>query len=59
MLTMPIQEIKRRGLSVLEDELTEARIAASEIDIWAGQYSKGTADELMAEIIGDMGYCST
>lgn len=81
MVAMPVQEIKRRGLSVLddslasgpvyvirnnipryvvmsadlfremEDALAEARVAASEADIRAGRYSKGTADELMSEIM--------
>ena len=77
---MPVQEIKRRGLSVLdeslasgpvyvihnmpcyvvmsadsfremEDALAEARVAASEADFRAGRYAKGTADELMSEIM--------
>lgn len=81
MVAMPVQEIKRRGLSVLddslasgpvyvirnnvpryvvmsadffremEDALAEARVAASEADIRAGRYSKGTADKLMSEIM--------
>lgn len=81
MVSMPVQEIKRRGLSVLdeslvsgpvyvirnntpryvvmsadsfremEDALAEARVAASEADIRAGRYAKGTADELMSEIM--------
>lgn len=78
---MPVQEIKRRGLSVLdeslasgpvyvirnnmpcyvvmsadsfremEDALAGARVAASEADFRAGRYAKGTADELMSEIM--------
>ncbi len=81
MVTMPVQEVKRRGMSVLddslsngpvyvishnspryvvmfadafkemEDALAEARVAASEADIRAGRFSKGTADELMAELM--------
>lgn len=81
MVAMPVQEIKRRGLSVLddslasgpvyvirnnvpryvvmsadlfremEDALAEARVAASEADIRAGRYSKGSADKLMSEIM--------
>ena len=80
MVTMPAQEVKRRGMSVLdsslasgpvyvishntpryvvmfadafreiEDSLAEARIAASEADIRAGRYTKGSADDLMAEL---------
>ena len=82
MVTMPIQEVKRRGMSVLddslsagpvyvishntpkyvvmfadafremEDSLAEARVAASEADVRAGRFTRGTADELMAELIG-------
>lgn len=51
MVVMPVQEIKRRGLSVLDDSLAEARVAAAEADIRAGRYSKGTADEFMPEIM--------
>ena len=35
----------------MEDALAEARVAASEADIRAGRFSKGTADELMAELM--------
>lgn len=82
MVTMPIQEVKRRGMSVLdnslasgpvyvirnntpryvvmfadtfremEDALADARIAASEADIKNGRVTRGTADELMAELMG-------
>lgn len=81
MVTMPVQEVKRRGMSILdgslasgpvyvishnspryvvlfaeafhemEDALAEARIAASEADIRAGRYEKGSADDLMAELM--------
>ena len=83
MVTVPIQEVKRRGMSMLddslslgpvyvishnspryvvmfadafkkmEDALVEARVAASEADMRAGRFSKGTADELMAELSKD------
>ena len=83
MTTMPVQEVKRRGMSVLdeslasgpvyvirnntprsvvmfadafhemEESLAEARIAAAEADIKAGHVTRGTADELMAELLED------
>ena len=81
MVTMPVQEVKRRGMSVLdaslatgpvciirnnspryvvmladafnemEEALTAARIAASEADIRAGRVTRGSADELMADLM--------
>ena len=81
MVTMPVQEVKRRGMSVLDDSLAsgpvyvirnntpryvvmfaetfhemetslaDARIAASEADIRAGRVTRGTADDLMAELM--------
>ena len=83
MTTMPVQEVKRRGMSVLDDflaagpvyiirnnapryvvmfadafhemeeALADARIAASEADIKAGRTTRGTADELLAELLED------
>ena len=82
MVTMPVQEVKRRGMSVLDESLAsgpvyvirnnspryvvmfaetfhemekslaDARIAASEADIRAGRVTRGTADELMDELVG-------
>ena len=81
MTTMPVQEVKRRGMSVLDaslasgpvyviknnspryvvmfadafhemvESLADARIAAAEADIKAGRMTRGTADELMAELL--------
>lgn len=81
MITMPVQEVKRRGMSVLdaslasgpvyvirnnvpryvvmfadafhemEESLADARMAASEADVKAGRTTRGTADELMAELL--------
>ena len=83
MTTMPVQEVKRRGMSVLdeslasgpvyvirnntpryvvmfadvfhemEESLADARIAAAETDIKAGRVTRGTADELMSELLED------
>lgn len=83
MITMPVQEVKRRGMSVLdaslasgpvyvirnnvpryvvmfadafhemEESLADARMAASEADVKAGRTTRGTADELMAELLED------
>ena len=83
MITMPVQEVKRRGMSVLdaplangpvyvirnnspryvvmfadafhemEEALADARIAASDADIKAGRITRGTADDLMAELAED------
>jgi PHD/YefM family antitoxin component YafN of YafNO toxin-antitoxin module len=77
---MPVQEIKRRGMSAVDealvagpvhllksnraayvvmseadyqalmDDLTEARLAASEADVRAGRLRRGTAKELMAAL---------
>ena len=35
----------------MEESLTDARIAAAEADIKAGRMKRGTADELMAELL--------
>ena len=81
MITMQSQEVKRRGISALddslasgpvyiishnspryvvmfadafkemEDALTVARVAASEADIRSGHFSRGSADELIADIL--------
>ena len=81
MITMPVQEVKRRGMSILDDSLTsgpvyvirnnkpryvvmfadafhemeeslaDARLAAAEADIKAGRITRGTADELMSELV--------
>lgn len=83
MVTMPVQEVKRRGMSILdtslasgpvyvirnnapryvvmfadafremEESLADARIAASEADIRVGRVTRGTADDLMAELLED------
>lgn len=83
MVTIPVQEVKRRGMSVLdeslangpvyvirnnspryvvmfadafremEESLADARIAAAEADIKAGRVTRGTADGLMSELLGD------
>lgn len=83
MVTMPVQEIKRRGMSVMnrqldggpvwvisnnapkyvvmysdmfqrmEDELCALRVALSEGDVANGRVSRGTADDLMAELDED------
>jgi len=37
----------------MEDALTAARVAASEADIAAGRVTRGSADELMAELAED------
>ena len=37
--------------SKFNNAFAEARVAASEADIRAGRYAKGTADELMSEIM--------
>jgi len=80
MVTMAAQEVKRRGISAmneglrqgpvwvisnntpkyvvmyseayrqLEDELCYMRVALSEAQARAGQATRGTADDLMAEI---------
>jgi PHD/YefM family antitoxin component YafN of YafNO toxin-antitoxin module len=80
MNTVPVQEVKRRGMSALDDSLAsgpvyvirnnspryvvmfadafqemeealaDARVAASEADIRAGRVTRGTADDLMAEL---------
>ena len=81
MVTIPAQEVKRRGMSAMdanlasgpvyvirnntpryvvmfsdafremEEALTAARVAASEADVRAGRVTRGTADELMAELV--------
>lgn len=83
MFAMPAQEIKRRGMSVLnnqlengpvwvisnnvpkyvvmagdayrqmEDELSALRVQLSEADVRAGRVTRGTADELMGELLED------
>lgn len=83
MITMPVQEIKRRGMSAMneqlesgpvwvisnntpkyvvlyseafqrmEDELCALRVAISEADISSGRVSRGSADDLMAELNED------
>lgn len=83
MTTMPVQEVKRRGMSILDDSLAsgpvivirnnvpryvvmfadafremeeslaDARIAAAEADVKAGRMARGTADELMAQLLED------
>lgn len=80
MVSVPAQEIKRRGIGAMDAELSEgpvyvirnntpryvvmfadafrkmeealtaARVAASEADLRAGRVTRGTADELMAEL---------
>jgi hypothetical protein len=37
----------------MEKSLAEARIAAAEADIKAGRVTRGTADELMVELLED------
>ncbi|MGN0846542.1 MAG: prevent-host-death protein [Kiritimatiellia bacterium] len=81
MVTMPAQEIKRRGMAALdsslasgpvyvvrgnvpryvvmsadafrdmEEALAIARVAASEADLAAGRVTRGSADELMGELV--------
>ena len=83
MLTIPAQEVKRRGISAvndqlqngpvwiisnnqpkyvvmdsemfqaMEDELSALRVALSEADIRAGRYTRGSADQLRAELDED------
>ena len=83
MATMPVQEIKRRGMSALneqlangpvwvisnnapkyvvmsgeayrqmEDELSALRVQLSEADVRAGRVTRGTADDLMGELLED------
>lgn len=83
MITMPAQEIKRRGMSALngqlqqgpvwvvsnnalkyvvmyseafkamEEELSALRVQLSEADVRAGRVTRGTADELMDELLED------
>lgn len=83
MTTMPVQEIKRRGMSALneqlangpvwvisnntpkyvvmsgeayrqmEDELSALRVQLSEADVRAGRVTRGTADDLMGELLED------
>ena len=80
MVTMPVQEIKRRGMSAMnkqldggpvwvisnntpkyvvmysdlfkqmEDELCALRVALSKGEVASGRVSRGTADDLMAEL---------
>ena len=80
MVAMPVQEIKRRGMSAmnehlasgpvwvisnnvpkyvvmygesyrqLEDELSALRVQLSEADVRAGRVTRGSADDLMAEL---------
>lgn len=80
MVAMPVQEIKRRGMSAmnehlangpvwvisnnvpkyvvmfgesyrqLEDELSALRVQLSEADVRAGRATRGSADDLMAEL---------
>ncbi|MDA0839541.1 MAG: prevent-host-death protein [Planctomycetota bacterium] len=83
MSSFPVQEIKRRGISVVDDELengpvhlvrnnrpeyvvmtekdyqelmkdlSEARLAASELDLQTGRVNKGTSKKLMNELMSD------
>jgi len=83
MLTIPAQEVKRRGISAvndqlqngpvwiisnnqpkyvvmdsemfqaMEDELSALRVGLSEADISARRYTRGSADQLMAELDED------
>ena len=83
MVSMPVQEIKRRGMSALndgleqgpvwvianntpkyvvmygeeftklEEELTALRVALSEADVRAGRVTRGSADDLMADLMED------
>ena len=83
MVAMPVQEIKRRGMSAmnehlangpvwvisnnvpkyvvmfgesyrqLEDELSALRVQLSEADVRAGRVTRGTADDLMDELLED------
>lgn len=80
---MPAQEIKRRGMSAMneqlengpvwvisnntpkyvvmfgdaykkmEEELSALRVQLSEADVRAGRITRGTADELMSELLED------
>ena len=80
MVAMPVQEIKRRGMSAmnehlasgpvwvisnnvpkyvvmygesyrqLEDELSALRVQLSEADVRAGRVTRGSADDLVAEL---------
>ncbi len=80
MSTMPVQEIKRRGISAADkalthgpvhllknnraayvvmteedyqgmmDDLTEARLAASESDLRAGRTTRGSASDLIGDL---------
>ena len=83
MITIPAQEIKRCGISVLDDllqkepvhiiknnrpqyvvlreqdftllirDLEEARLAASEADLAAGRFKKGSSADLFSELEND------
>jgi PHD/YefM family antitoxin component YafN of YafNO toxin-antitoxin module len=83
MSIVPVQEIKRRGISAVDEalkdgpvhliknnraeyvimaekdyrelmkDLTEARLAASELDLKAGRVRRGNAEILMREILTD------
>jgi len=83
MCAMPAQEIKRRGMSAMneqlangpvwvisnnmpkyvvmfgdayrqmEDELSSLRVQLSEADVRAGRVTRGTADDLMGELLED------
>ena len=83
MSIVPVQEIKRRGISAVDEalkdgpvhliknnraeyvimaeadyrelmkDLTEARLAASELDLKAGRVRRGNSDALMREILTD------
>ncbi len=83
MSTMPVQEIKRRGMSVVDEalakgpvhlvksnrveyvvmsesdyrelmnDLTEARLAASEMDLREGRVRRGSAKKLMKTLLSE------
>jgi PHD/YefM family antitoxin component YafN of YafNO toxin-antitoxin module len=83
MATIPVQEIKRRGMSAVDealadgpvhlvksnraeyvvmsesdyqqliDDLAEARLAASEMDLKSGRVRRGSAKKLMRRLLSD------
>ncbi len=83
MSTMPVQEIKRRGMSAVDEaledgpvhlvksnrveyvvmskndyeelmnDLTEARLAASEMDLREGRVRRGSAEKLMKTLVSE------
>ena len=83
MSTIPVQEIKRRGMSAVDEalvdgpvhlvksnraeyvvmsaqdyhelmkDLTEARLAASEMDLKAGRVRRGDAKSLMKDLLAE------